>query len=88
MHKAIFTDQITWNKNWFIKDETLYYLSRGEICVANFIPPANGARQGNYCRPKSQIIGVTDRQTDKLFDTIYRGMAKVFGKHLLTELET
>ena len=21
-------------------------LSRGEICVANFIPPANGARQG------------------------------------------
>ena len=23
-----------------------YKLSRGEICVANFIPPANGARQG------------------------------------------
>ena len=23
-------------------------LSRGEICVANFIPPANGVSQGNY----------------------------------------
>ena len=23
-------------------------LSRGEICVANFIPPANGARLGKY----------------------------------------
>ena len=23
-------------------------LSRGEICVANFIPPANDASQGNY----------------------------------------
>ena len=23
-------------------------LSRGEICVANFIPPANGSSPGNY----------------------------------------
>ena len=23
-------------------------LSRGEICVANFIPPANGVSQGSY----------------------------------------
>ena len=23
-------------------------LSKGEICVANCIPPANGARQGSY----------------------------------------
>ena len=27
-------------------------LSRGEICVANFIPPANGVRQGNYLLAK------------------------------------
>ena len=27
-------------------------LSRGEICVANFIPPANGVSQGNYFLPK------------------------------------
>ena len=24
------------------------YLSRGEICVANFIPPVNSVSQGNY----------------------------------------
>ena len=29
-----------------------HQLSRGEICVANFIPPANGARQGNYLLAK------------------------------------
>ena len=29
-------------------------LSRGEICVANFIPPANGASQGNYFQAKIQ----------------------------------
>ena len=27
-------------------------LSRGEICVANFIPPANGTTQGKYFLPK------------------------------------
>ena len=27
-------------------------LSRGEICVANFIPPVNGERQGNYLLAK------------------------------------
>ena len=30
-------------------------LSRGEICVANLIPPANGASQGNYFLPKSRM---------------------------------
>ena len=24
-------------------------LSRGDICVATFIPPVNGASQGDYC---------------------------------------
>ena len=33
-------------------------LSRGEICVANFIPPGNGAIQGNYFLPKSQKLAV------------------------------
>ena len=33
------------NGNFYIK------LSRGEICVANFIPPVNGASQGNYFQP-------------------------------------
>ena len=27
-------------------------LNRGEICVANFIPPVNGASQGKYFLPK------------------------------------
>ena len=38
-------------------------LSRGEICVANIIPPAN-------VLPKN----VTDRQIDKFFDTVYKCM--------------
>ena len=29
-----------------------YKLSRGEICVANFIPSANGVSQGNYFMAK------------------------------------
>ena len=33
-------------------------LSRGEICVANFITPANGVSQGNYFLPKSQKLAV------------------------------
>ena len=33
------------NGNFYIK------LSRGEICVANFIPHVNGASQGNYFQP-------------------------------------
>ena len=28
-------------------------LSRGEICVANFIPPANGSSLGSYFRGKN-----------------------------------
>ena len=27
-------------------------LSRGEICVANFMPPANDVSQGNYFQAK------------------------------------
>ena len=30
------------------KVENMSELSRGEICVANFIPPWNGASQTNY----------------------------------------
>ena len=33
-------------------------LSRGEICVANFIPPANGASQGNYFPPKNYSMNL------------------------------
>ena len=44
-----------------IEEKTYYKLSRCEICVANFIPPANGASLGSYlvknCNRK------TDRQT-------------------------
>ena len=32
--------------------------SRGEICVANFIPPANGASQGNYFQAKIPKMAV------------------------------
>ena len=39
-------------------------LSGGEICVANFIPPANGESQGNYFLTKKLQ---TDRQ---IFDTV------------------
>ena len=35
-------------------------LSRGEICVANFIPPANGESQGNYFQAKIPKIAVFD----------------------------
>ena len=33
-------------------------LSKGEIFVANFIPPANGASQANYFLPKSHKLAV------------------------------
>ena len=34
-------------------------LSRDEICVANFIPPGNGASLGSY------LVKKGDRQTDR-----------------------
>ena len=34
-------------------DKFWYKLSRGEICVANFIPPTNGASQGSYLVKKN-----------------------------------
>ena len=53
-------------------------LSRGEICMANFIPPANGVSQCSYFQAKIQKTAaispvlrlfrskfVTDRQTDR-----------------------
>ena len=36
--------------------EINFKLSRSEICVANFIPPGNGASQGNYFLPKSHKL--------------------------------
>ena len=33
--------------------------SRGQICVANFIPPVNGASQGNNFLPKSHKCSST-----------------------------
>ena len=33
-------------------------LSRGEICVANFIPPVNGVSQSNYFLSKSYKLAV------------------------------
>ena len=63
-------------------------LSRGEICGANFIPPANGASQGNYFLPKShklayywvQIWPQTDRQTDRQKYSLapYTGVCRFF----------
>ena len=41
-------------------------LSRGEICVANFIPPADGARQGNYFLAKN-VISVLNTYINLLF---------------------
>ena len=40
-------------------------LSRGEICVANFIPPANGASQGNYFLAKIPKMDVFEAKTGK-----------------------
>ena len=33
-------------------------LSRGEICVANFIPPANGASLGSYFFVKNLTLAI------------------------------
>ena len=35
-------------KKGFDLGNKILKLNRGEICVANFIPPANGASQGSY----------------------------------------
>ena len=40
-----------------------YQLSRGEIFVANFIPPANGASQGNYFLAKIPKMAVFEAKT-------------------------
>ena len=40
-------------------------LSRGEICLTNFIPPANGASQGNYFLPKSHKSAVFEKRLRK-----------------------
>ena len=44
-------------------------LSRGEICVANFIPPVNGASQGNYFLPKSHKLAVYEERKKRLSKT-------------------
>ena len=65
-------------------------LSSGEICVANFIPPCEWWKSGSIfvlkiqLQPKNTVWisrskkiitdRQTDRQTDKFFNTIYRGM--------------
>ena len=41
---------------------TIDKLSRGEICVANFIPPVNGASQGNYFLPKKLEHAMSELQ--------------------------
>ena len=38
-------------------------LSRGEICVGNFIPPANGASLGNYFQAKIKKMAVIEAKT-------------------------
>ena len=38
-------------------------LSRGEICVANFIPPANGASQGNIFQANIPKMAVFEAKT-------------------------
>ena len=38
-------------------------LSRGEICAANFILPANGASQDNYFLPKNHKLAVFEEKT-------------------------
>ena len=47
-------------ENYWIQflQNSVYKLSRGEICVANFIPPANIASQGNYFLVKSQKLAL------------------------------
>ena len=50
LHKGLFTFTVPLAP-FFIPTRQIQ-LSRGEICVANFIPPANGARQGNFLLAK------------------------------------
>ena len=40
-------------------------LSRGKICVANFIPPANGGSQGNYFLAKIPKMAVFEAKMQK-----------------------
>ena len=40
-----------------------FKLSRGEICVANLIPPANGASQGNYFLAEIPKMDVFEAKT-------------------------
>jgi hypothetical protein len=40
-------------------------LSRGEICVANFIPPANGANQGSYVMQKADFGAKSNNRLTK-----------------------
>ena len=53
---AMLPQMLKYNKN-------IIQLKRGEICVANFIPPANGASQGNYFLAKIQKMAVFDAKT-------------------------
>ena len=51
----------------------IYKLSRGEICVANFIPPANGASLGSqnwtflsyFASPEIIEVKICNRQTER-----------------------
>ena len=77
-------------------------LSRGEICVANFISPVNGASPSSllvrkvikkfspFCFDSPEIIGVEfhDRQKDKFFDTICGWVWIFFQSKFSTSLLT
>ena len=52
----------TYPYEFIIKAIFEWQFSRVEICVANFIPPANGASQGNYFLPKSHKLAVFEEK--------------------------
>ena len=45
------------------KNKNRPQLRRGEICVANFVPPVNGASQGSYFLAKIPKMAVFEAKT-------------------------
>ena len=55
----------------------IYKLSRGEISVANFIPPANGASQGDYFLTKNKKLAAL-KQKNSLTKTALAANSAIF----------
>ena len=60
-------------------------LSRGEICVANLLPPVNSVQKCNFSLKNGHLV-IKSQKNRQIFDTLYRQMNRVPYYHSKLEI--